>query len=294
LALNPDLALPELVLAHIALADRKYDEALAQVERAITRAPSDSWGYEARALVLTAAGRHDEALRAMEQALHLDPKPPALYHSTLGKIQFALRDYAGAAESLEKADRGMIAGDNWQRAYYLHATYAYLGRTKKLEGLHRKWEFPQFNLTAVRMDAFYRHDEDMEHYLTGLRRAGVTEFPYGFEPAEYADQRISGDRLRNLLLGRSFEAFGSTAWLPAEFHFSKEGLATWQVRHDISDTSTTRIEGDGVCLRFPLITRGREACYQVFRNPGDDRFPQREDYEYVMVGPELYHFSSKN
>jgi adenylate cyclase len=144
------------------------------------------------------------------------------------------------------------------------------------------------------MDAFYRHDEDMQHYLTGLRRAGVTEFPFGFQPAEHAEERIIGTRLRDLLYGRSFQGFGSVAWLPAEFHFSKEGLATWQVRHDISDTTTTIVNGDGVCFRFPLITRGREACYQVFRNPGDDRFPEREDHEYVMVGPELYHFSPKN
>ena len=291
LVLNPDLALPELALAHIGLADRKYDEALAQVERAIARAPSDSWGYETRALVLTAAGRHEEALRAMEQALRLDPKPPALYYNTLGRIEFALKDYASAAESLEKADREMIAGDNWQRTYYLHATYAYLGRTKELEGLRQKWDFPQFSLTAVRMDAFYRRDEDTQHYLEGLRRAGVTEFPYGFQPAEYANRRITGARLRDLLYGRSFQAFGSTTWLPAAFHFSREGLVTWQVRNDISDTSPAIIDGDDVCFRFSFITRGREACYQIFSNPGDDRLPQSKGYEYVMVGPELYYFS---
>ena len=294
LALDPDLALPELVLAHVHLADRKYDEALAQVERAIARAPNNSGGYETQALVLTAAGRHEDALQAMEQALRLDPKPPVLYYNTLGRIQFSLKDYAGAAESLEKADREMIAGKNWQNGYYLDATYAYLGRTKELEGRQQKWDFPQFNLNAVRMDAFYRRDEDMEHYLTGLRRAGVTEFPYGFQPTQHADQRVSGDRLRSLLHARSFQAFGSVVWLPAEFHFSKDGLAIWQVRHDISDTSTTRIEGEGVCFRFLLITRGREACYQVFRNPGDDRLPESGGYEYVMVGPELYYFSPED
>ncbi|MCE3247372.1 MAG: adenylate cyclase protein, partial [Geminicoccaceae bacterium] len=291
-ALNPALALPELALAYVQLADRKYDDALAQVEQAIARAPGDSWGYETRARVLTAAGRHQEALGAMEQALRLDPKPPALFFNTLGRVRFALKDYASAAESLEKAEKAMIAEENWQTAYYLHATYAYLGRTNELEELHQTWMFPQFNLTAVRMDAFYQHDEDMEHYLTGLRRAGVAEFPYGFQPAEHANERINGTQLRDLLYGRSFQAFGSTAWLAAEFHFSKEGLATWKVRHDISDTSTSRVEGDGICFRFSLITRGREACYQVFRNPADDRFPEREDYEYVMVGPELYYLNS--
>ncbi|MGH7003330.1 MAG: tetratricopeptide repeat protein, partial [Alphaproteobacteria bacterium] len=233
-------------------------------------------------------------LRAMEQALRLDPRPPALYYNTLGRIQFALKDYAGAAESLEKAEREMIAGENWQRAYYLHATYAYLGRTEELEGLHRKWEFPAFNLTAVRMDAFYRREEDMEHYLTGLRTAGVTEFPFGFDPAEHVEQRLSGGKVRNLLLGRSFEGFAMGAWLPAEFHFSQEGLASWQVRHDISDKSPTRIDGDSACFRFPLITRGREACYQVFLNPGDDRFPKFTHYDYAMVGPELYYFTAKD
>jgi adenylate cyclase len=293
-ALNPDLALPGLVLTHIQLADRKYDEALAQVEQAIARAPGDSWGYETKALVLTAVGRHEEALRAMQQALRLDPKPPALYYNTLGRIQFALKDYVSAAESLEKAAREMIAGVNWQSTYYLHATYAYLGRTKELEELQQSWWFPQFNLTAVRMDAFYRREEDMEHYLAGLRKANVTEFAFGFQPAEHVDQRLSGENLRNLLYGRSFQAFAMGLWLPTEFHFSKEGLATWQIRHDISDKSPTRIEGDSICLRFAVITRGREACYQVFLNPGDDRFPKLTHYDYVMVGPALYYFSPED
>ena len=188
----------------------------------------------------------------------------------------------------------MIAEENWQITYYLHATYAYLGRTKELEKLHKRWWFPQFNLTAVRMDAFYRREEDMEHYLTGLRKAGVTEFPFGFQPAEHVDQRLSGEKVRNLLYGRSFQAFAVGAWLPAEFYFSQEGLATWQVRHDISDASPTRIEGDNVCFRFAVITRDREACYQVFLNTGDDRFPKLSHYDYVMVGPELYYFSPKD
>lgn len=290
-AMNPDLALPELVITQIHLADREYDEALARVDRAIARVPSDSWAHQTRALVLTARGHHEEALRAMEQALRLDPKPPALFYNTLGRIQFALRDYAGAADNLEKSETGMIADENWQVAYYLHATYGYLERTEALEKLHQKWQFPQFSLAAVRMDAFYRRDEDMEHYLEGLRRAGVSKYPYGFQPAEHVGERIAGAALKDLLYGRSFRAFGSVAWLPATFHFSEAGRATWQVRHDIKDASPATVEGDSICFEFPSITRGREACYQVFRNSGEDLFPRRGDYEYVMVGPELYYFS---
>ena len=293
-ALKPDLALPELALAYVQLADRKYDEALAQVEQAIARAPGNSWGFQTQALVLTAAGRHEEALQAMEQALRLDPKPPALFYNTLGKIQFALKDYASAAESLERAASEMIGEENWQITYYLHATYAYLGRTKELEKLHKRWWFPQFSLTAVRMDAFYRREEDMEHYLTGLRKAGVTEFPFGFQPAEHVDQRLSGEKVRNLLYDRFFQAFALSAGLPAQFSFSQEGQATWQVRHDISDTSPTRIEGDNACFQFAVITRDREACYQLFLNTGDDRFPKLSHHDYVMAGPELYPFSPKD
>ena len=35
----------------------------------------------------------------------------------------------------------MIGEENWQITYYLHATYAYLGRTKELEKLHKRWWF---------------------------------------------------------------------------------------------------------------------------------------------------------
>ena len=73
------------------------------------------------------------------------------------------------------------------------------------------------------MDAFYRHEEDMEHYLTGLRRAGVTEFPYGFQPAEHVDQRLSGEKCV-IFYGRSFEAFAVGAWF-SSCSFSKKGLS---------------------------------------------------------------------
>jgi hypothetical protein len=135
---------------------------------------------------------------------------------------------------------------------------------------------------------------DMEHYLTGLSKAGVTEFPFGFRPAEHVDQRLRGDQIRNLLYGRSFQVFATGTSLPAEFHFSEEGFATWQVRNDVMDKSPTRIEGDSACFRFAVITRGREACYHVFLNPGDDRFPKLTHYAYAMVGPELYYFSPKD
>ena len=154
----------------------------------------------------------------------------------------------------------MIAEENWQTTYYLHATYAYLGRTKESRSCI-KMVFPQFNLTAVRMDAFYRHGEDMEHYLTGLRRAGVTEFPYGFQPAEHVDQRLSGEKCV-IFYGRSFEAFAMGAGCQLSSFLRRTGsLAS---RHDISDTSPTRVEGDKVCFRFAVITRAERHATRFF------------------------------
>ncbi len=291
--LDPDLALPDLVLAHISLTDREFDQALVHVDRAIVREPGNSVVQETQGLILTAAGQHEDALLAMDKALRLDPRPRPLYYNTLGRIQFALHDYVNAVENLEKSAEQLDTTENWWYNIYLYASYAYLGDTERFAlVLERDISIiSQISLSEVRMTGFYRRNEDMNHFLEGLRRAGSTEYPYGFQPEQHLDQKISGDRVRDLLFGHTFQALHEgRPSLPTQFSFSADGLATWQMRHDISDTGRARIEGDGVCIRFPVITRGREVCYQVFANQNEDQHVA--EFDYVLVGPRLYYFSS--
>ncbi len=291
-ALDSSLALPELVLAQIELADRAYDEALEHANRAIQREPGDSQTHVAHAMILTAAGDHSEALRAMERALRLDPKPPPSYYNVLGRIQFALRDYEGAIENLELWIKSGGLQDVAMNGFHLPASYAYVGRSDDARtalGYAHRYQSESLNIAMARMDLFYRRAEDREHYIRGLRMAGVPDYAYGFELTSAGDRQLSGFMIKDLMYGHSIKAFNRSARRTAQFDFTPNGQATWVVRPDISDTGPAWIQGDSVCVRFPAITRGVQTCYFVFRNTDDH--PTGKQYDYIMVGPEYYYFS---
>jgi tetratricopeptide (TPR) repeat protein len=61
-------------LGYLYLYQRQYDQALAEMERAVALAPTGASSYAARAEVLSDMGRTEEALEAAAQALRLQPQ----------------------------------------------------------------------------------------------------------------------------------------------------------------------------------------------------------------------------
>lgn len=121
-----------------------------------------------------------------------------------------------------------------------------------------------------------------------LRKAGVQEFPPEFALGHDAAERVLGSALASLLHGRTFEAL---CWFPrlnAAFRFDVDGDVAWTARHDVSDTGSSRIVGDDLCLTLPVITRGREACFAVFKVTGNNHLTQ--GYDYALAGPSLCYF----
>jgi tetratricopeptide (TPR) repeat protein len=73
LALNDSWHLSHTVLGWIYLYQQQYEQALAEMERAVALAPTEAWSYAALAEVLSRVGRSEEALEAAAQALRLKP-----------------------------------------------------------------------------------------------------------------------------------------------------------------------------------------------------------------------------
>src|SRR5262249_27821105 len=76
LALNESLHVNHMVLGSIYLWQQQYDQALAEMERAVALAPDVAQSYAALAVVLSCMGRTEEALEAAAQSLHLKPSIP--------------------------------------------------------------------------------------------------------------------------------------------------------------------------------------------------------------------------
>lgn len=70
---NPNHLLTRLWYAECLARMRRYDEALAESERAIALDPVSPLSHNNRAMLLFRARRYDESIRASQQALELDP-----------------------------------------------------------------------------------------------------------------------------------------------------------------------------------------------------------------------------
>lgn len=164
---------------------RKPDKALAQAERAIALDANDPAGHLAMATALLKANRLAEAEKSVRTAMRLDPHSPASYFTKLGQVQFAMRQYKNAAESLETA-ASRNPDDDWVFVY-LAATYGQLERVEeailaleKANALRAKlgWgtltiEIVGDNKTAWGRRYYFKWFDDYKPLREGLRNAGV-------------------------------------------------------------------------------------------------------------------------
>ena len=74
---------------------KRYDEAVASIDRALTLDPENADWWDSRGEILLAAGRYQEAIAAYDQAL---ARSPELASSRQGKAQ-ALRALGRSAEA---------------------------------------------------------------------------------------------------------------------------------------------------------------------------------------------------
>src|SRR5690606_37977444 len=61
------------ISGYVYLWQKQYEQALAEMELAVVLDPKDAWGLAALAEALSRVGRSEEAVRVVEQALHLKP-----------------------------------------------------------------------------------------------------------------------------------------------------------------------------------------------------------------------------
>jgi TolB-like protein/class 3 adenylate cyclase len=284
LALKPGLALAELAMVRLRLADFRFDDARRHIERAVTLEPGSSEVLNFHARVLTALGRHAEAMPVIDEAFRRNPKAPADQYETLGMIQFALGEYPAAKASLIRAFGLMSVSPNWMTAAFLAATYGFTG--EPLTASVARYTPP---LNDVILFPFYQTPADQNHLLDGLRRAKVPEFPLGFSLPDHAGRRLQGTELEARLYGRRFSTWCPALELNGAIVFDPSGMMTWQLRHDFSDTGPSQLRNDRLCATFPVLTRGREACFSIFEIDADKS--SKGDNSFVLAGPELCHLS---
>ena len=121
LALDDSLPAAHSLLSYVYAQKQQYDQAIAEGERAIALDPNNADSYAGQAEVLNFAGRPEEALRAVEQAMRLNPRYPPWYLFELGWAYRLTGRYAEAIATLKE----VISRNPNLSAAHLHLAVSY-------------------------------------------------------------------------------------------------------------------------------------------------------------------------
>jgi adenylate cyclase len=161
-----------LALGQVCLSKGLHDEALEVLETAIALNPNDADGYAFLARALSFAGRPDEAIELIGKAQRLNPAAPRWYAWNLGIALYLARRHEDAVTAFRK---GRPLGDVGYR--WLAAAYGQLGREPDAKAAAEEYlkRTPDFSIGRHLEMLHFRRAEDREHYVDGLRKAGLPE-----------------------------------------------------------------------------------------------------------------------
>jgi len=116
------------VLAVVYAMKRQYDKAIAECERAVSLDPNSAENIMRSGMVLNWAGRAEEAIPYLQNAIRLNPFPPALY---LIQLANSYRDLGQYEKAIEASKKALQREPNAQFAYiHMAVSYIRLGQEK--------------------------------------------------------------------------------------------------------------------------------------------------------------------
>ena len=123
------------------------------------------------------------------------------------------------------------------------------------------------------------------HRLDAARKAGVPQWPFGFEGR--SGDRLDGAEIDDMLFGESWSGRFQKSE-PFFLAFGQNG--SFALRSQVNfNTGTARVRDDSLCLKSPSRLLGRESCGPVYRNAKGTR-SERNQYAHVN-GVWLFEFS---
>jgi len=129
ISLDDSNAAAYCVLANVYAMKKQYGKAIAECERAVSLDPNLAENIMRSGMVLNWAGRAGEAIPYLQNAIRLNPFPPALYFLQLANSYRDLGQYEKAIEASKKA---LQREPNTQFAYiHMAVSYIRLGQEKE-------------------------------------------------------------------------------------------------------------------------------------------------------------------
>jgi adenylate cyclase len=173
IALNDSAALSHAALGAVYLWQKQYEQAIAEVERAPALDPQEAGNYAFLAETLSRAGKSEDALRMVEQALHRNPFLADGHLSSVGAAYYL----AGRSEeAIVPLKQYVSRYPNVLGAHLtLAAVYSELGkdaeaRAEAAEVLRLN---PKFSLEVHKERVPIKDPVTLERHIAALRKAGL-------------------------------------------------------------------------------------------------------------------------
>jgi TolB-like protein len=162
-------------LGCVYLFTRRFDDSLAEFELTLRLNPNFSLAQGYYGLALSYCGRWQEASRAADRAIRLSPRDPfsAVYYGITAYAQFIGRNYNDAMRLAREAIRQRADFVGAHRV--LTAAAGIAGLTDDAAAALRELRRvqPNISLAWIANQMPIKLDAEREHYLEGLRRAGL-------------------------------------------------------------------------------------------------------------------------
>jgi adenylate cyclase len=172
-ALNDADFAGHVFLGYVSLWQKQYEQAIAEMERAIALAPNDAFGYAGLAETLSRVGRAEEAVGMAEQSLR---RKPVVADEHLDSIGAAYGLAGKHEEAIAPLKQFLTHYPNILGAHLtLAAVYSELGREAeaRAEVAEVLRINPQFSLEIHRQRVPIKDSAVLERHIAALRKAGL-------------------------------------------------------------------------------------------------------------------------
>ena len=176
--IDPKDSVTHFSLGRIQMLRGQHDDSIASLEKAIELSPNSFQAYHGLAMVLVLAGRLDEAKEISMKGEHISPRDPLLWAAiAVRSLAYILtHDYDDALHLARRAKQFPNPSGYWPHALSASAL-AHLGQIEEAQSsvklaLQNK---PDLTLSYLKKTLPTKHEDGLEHYLSGLGKAGLLE-----------------------------------------------------------------------------------------------------------------------
>jgi TolB-like protein len=175
--LDPKNARAVTIAGHVkAFLHRRLDEAAALHELALHLNPALALAWHFSGMTHAYRGELDDAYRCISYSRHLAPADPLGFYAEggLSIVQLLRHEHEAAAEIGRRVTERHPNFTSALKSYL--ATLGHQGRTAEADLVRERLLLlePRFSLRSFPRTAPYQRPEDLGHFMTGLRLAGVT------------------------------------------------------------------------------------------------------------------------